>query len=158
MPTPHAEASAHGYALERDAAGPFLRPIEGEDWFARPGVPARPGLHSRPGLITNYYTRPLLVEEGEYDTEPPPEEVRGEQRARISRRYVRDQQRQPTSSLTGKRAAAARNQQPAASQLTSRGTPKSSSESWGRWRKAWLKNALEDKHGGRECSSWVTNY
>ena len=94
MPTPHAEASAHGYALERDAAGPFLRPIEGEDWFARPGVPARPGLHSRPGLITNYYTRPLLVEEGEYDPLPPPEDMRVTERARISRRYVRDQERQ----------------------------------------------------------------
>ena len=101
MPTPHAEASAHGYALERDAAGPFLRPIEGEEWFARPGVPARPGLHSRPGLITNYYTRPLLIEEGEEETEPPPEEVRSYQRARISRRYVRDQERQQPIAFFG---------------------------------------------------------
>ena len=98
LPTPQKEASAHGYALEGDLAGPWLRPIEGEPWFARPGVPARPGLHRSPGPVTNYYIRPLLVEEGEEETEPPPEEVRLHERARISRRYVQDQQRrQPTA-------------------------------------------------------------
>ena len=79
-PSPHAEASAHGYALE--AGG--LRPIEGEAWYARPGGRS-------PGIITNYFIRPMLVEEGEYDTLPPPEEVRGQERARISRQYVQEQ-------------------------------------------------------------------
>ena len=78
-PTPHAEASAHGYALEAEG----LRPIEGEAWYARPGGRS-------PGLITNYFIRPMLVEEGEYDTLPPPEEVRGQQRARISQQYVQE--------------------------------------------------------------------
>ena len=78
-PTPHAEASAHGYALEAEG----LRLIEGEAWYARPGGRS-------PGLITNYFIRPMLVEEGEYDTLPPPEEVRGQERARISRQYVQE--------------------------------------------------------------------
>ena len=93
MPTPNTEVSAHGYAMDAP-----LRPIEGERNFRYPHGP-------RDGPVTNYYTRNLLVEAGEYDPLPPPEEVRLHERARISRRYVQDQQRQQPTAFFGPQAS-----------------------------------------------------
>ena len=80
MPTPNTELSAHGYAMDTP-----LRPIEGTRNFRFPHG-------ARDGPVTNYYTRDLLMEAGEYEPLPPPEETRLQQRARISSQYTRERQ------------------------------------------------------------------
>ena len=97
MPTPNTELSAHGYAMDIP-----LRPIEGERNFRYPHGP-------RDGPVTNYYTRNLLVEAGEYDPLPPPEEVRLHERARISTQYTREQQAKNAATVKRKLAPMAKN-------------------------------------------------
>ena len=96
MPTPNTEVSAHGYAMDIP-----LRPIEGTPNFRYPHGP-------RDGPVTNYYTRSLLVDAGEYDPLPPPEEVRLQERARISSQYTREQQAKNAATVKRKLAPMAK--------------------------------------------------
>ena len=96
MPTPNTEVSAHGYAMDNP-----LRPIEGTPGFRFPHGP-------RDGPVTNYYTRSLLVDAGEYDPLPPPEEVRLQERARISSQYTREQQAKNAATVKRKLAPMAK--------------------------------------------------
>ena len=78
-----------------------LRPIEGTPGFRYPHGP-------RDGPVTNYYTRSLLVDAGEYDPLPPPEEVRLQERARISS-HTREQQAKNAATVKRKLAPMAKN-------------------------------------------------